>query len=286
MTTRQVPSGRSLGSRVRPRANRPRGRSLGGRLLLGLIVAAVSIIGYLSSEQYNPVTEEDQEIAIGLQAAPEMTAQFGGLDRSTEAQQLVDEVGQHLVENSVAASAGYPFEFHVLADTQTVNAFALPGGQVFITNALLRELETEGQLAGVLAHEIGHVLARHSAERIAEQELTQGLTGAVVIATYDPENPSSQQTAALAAVIGSLINMKFSREDELQSDDLGVRIMAEAGYDPRSLITVMEILERASGGQGPPEFASTHPSPENRVEAIQAAIDRRFPQGVPDGLIP
>lgn len=283
-----------LSRRVSPSRNRPRGRGLGLRVLLGIGMAVISIIGFLSSREFNPVTGEDQyvrltkeqEIAMGLQTAPEVAAEFGGLSQDQQAQQVVDEVGEYLVANSIAADSGYPFEFSVLADDQTVNAFALPGGPIFITEALLSRLESEGQLAGVLGHEIGHVLARHSAERIAQLELQQGLTGALVIATYDPENPSSQQAAMMAALVGQFITMRYGREDELQSDRLGVRILAETGYDPRALIRVMEILEEASGGSSMPEFASTHPNPGNRIREIEAAIQEQFPNGVPEGLTP
>lgn len=283
-----------LSRRVSPSRNRPRGRGLGLRVLLGIGMAVISIIGFLSSREFNPVTGEDQyvrltkeqEIAMGLQTAPEVAAEFGGLSQDQQARQVVDEVGKYLVANSIAADSGYPFEFSVLADDQTVNAFALPGGPVFITEALLSRLESEGQLAGVLGHEIGHVLARHSAERIAQMELQQGLTGALVIATYDPENPSSQQAAMMAALVGQFITMRYGREDELQSDRLGVRILAETGYDPRALIRVMEILEEASGGSSMPEFASTHPNPGNRIREIEAAIQEQFPNGVPEGLTP
>jgi len=280
---------RTMGQRVSPSS----GRS-GGRLLIALAVAAFAIISFLSSKQYNPITEEDQyigitkeqEIALGLEAVPQMTQEFGGMEPNTQAQEAIDAVGFHLVDSSIASQADYPFEFTVLADDEIVNAFALPGGPVFITDALLSRLETEGQFAGVLAHEIGHVIARHSAQQLAQAQLTEGLTGALVLATYDPDNPQSATTAQIALVVGQLVNMKFSREHELQSDELGVRIMADAGYDPRSLIEVMRILEEAAGGQAPPEFASTHPNPGNRVAAIQAEIDRLYPNGVPDGLIP
>jgi predicted Zn-dependent protease len=221
-----------------------------------------------------------------LQAAPEMAQQYGGLEQDPQAQAIVDAVGQHLVVNSIASQTTYPFEFHLLADDQTVNAFALPGGQIFITDALFDRLESEGQLAGVLAHEIVHVIARHGAQRIANQQLTEGLTGALVLATYDPNDPRTQQTAQVALMIGQVVNMKFGREDELQSDTLGVRIMSEAGYDPRSMIGVMEILEAASGGAAPPEFFSTHPDPGNRLLVIEQAIEEQYPDGVPDDLVP
>ena len=288
-STREV-----LSQRAFPSSNRPRGGSGKARLLIGVVMALFALFSYFKSSVYNPITgekqhiniTEEQEIALGLQAAPQMAAEYGGLHADQRAQAIVDAVGKKLVTNSAASQTNYPFEFHLLADDQTVNAFALPGGPVFITAALFKRLETEGQLAGVLGHEIGHVVARHSAQRIAKQELTQGLTGALVMSTYDPNDPSSQRTAQVAMLVGNLVNMKYGREDELQSDTLGVRFMSDAGYDPRALIGVMRILEEASGGGGQPEFFSTHPNPENRIGQIQQAIQENFPNGVPEGLTP
>jgi predicted Zn-dependent protease len=239
-----------------------------------------SLISYFGSRQDNPVTGEsqyigitvEQEIALGLQAAPEMAAQFGGLDPDQNVQAIVDQIGNQVVASSPAAESPYEFDFHVLDDLETINAFALPGGQVFITRALLDRLDTEGELAGVLGHEVGHVVGRHSAEHIAKAKLTEGLTGAVVIASYDPDNPSSAQTAQMAMVIGQLVNMKFGRDDELESDFLGVCFLNDAGYDPNDMARVMQILAEASQGQAPPEFFSTHPNPERRIEQIQADI--------------
>lgn len=261
--------------------------------MIAAIIAIVSIIGYYMQSQKNPITGEnqhvamspEQEVALGLQAAPEMAEQYGGLYPDEEAQALVDRVGNKVVSGSPAAQSGYPFEFHLLADPNTVNAFALPGGQVFITAALLNRLETEGELAGVLGHEIGHVIGRHGAEHMAKAQLTQGLTGAAVIATYDPDDPSTRNTAAVAAMIGQLINMKFGRDDELESDRLGVQFAADSGYDPRSMLRVMTVLADASSGKAPPEFMSTHPDPGNRSERIEQAIQELFPNGVPDGLV-
>ena len=131
----------------------------------------------------------------------------------------------------------------------------------------------------MLGHEIGHVIARHSSERLAKQQLTQGLLGALVVGSGD------YTTAQIGQVVGSMINMSYGREDELESDGLGIRIMAEARYDPRAMIRVMEVLAKASGGGSrQPEFVSTHPAPENRTARIKAEIEKRFPQGVPKGL--
>lgn len=265
----------------RPYARRGSGGGCGGRLIFAAIIAAVSLFSYFGSRQDNPVTGEtqyiditpEQEIALGLQAAPQMAQEFDGLDASQSDQALLDQVGNSIVANSPASQTPYEFDFHLLADKDTINAFALPGGQIFITRALYDQLQTEDQLAGVLGHEIAHVVARHSAEHIAKAKLTEGLTGAAVIATYDPENPASASSAQVAMLIGQLINLKFGREDELESDVLGVCFMNDTGYNPEEMIGVMQILASASeGGNRPPEFFSTHPNPENRVNRIQQAI--------------
>lgn len=280
--------------RMPARSRRRRRLRIPPRLLIGVVVALVSVVTYCNKSSVNPVTGEkqrvslsvDQEIALGLQSAPQLAQQHGGLHPDYAAQARVDEIGERLVTRGFGNKSPYKFEFHLLRDSKVVNAFALPGGQVFITDALYERLETEGQLAGVLGHEIGHVIERHGAQRIAKSQLTQGLTGAAVLATYDPRSPASRGSAAIAMVIGQLVNMKYGRNDELESDFWGVKLTADAGYDPRAVIRVMEILRDASGGKGAPEFMSTHPNPKNRIQRIKNAIRKRFPNGVPDGLIP
>jgi beta-barrel assembly-enhancing protease len=256
------------------------------RILIAAILALVALITYFGSTSENPFTGEkqrvamtpEQEIALGYKSAPQMAAQMGGLSQNEKARALVGQLGEKLVAQSFAAKSRYKFSFHVLADPRTVNAFALPGGPIFITEGLLRLLKSEAELAGVLGHEIGHVIARHSSERLAKQQLTQGLLGALVVGSGD------YTTAQIGQVVGSMINMSYGREDELESDALGIRIMAEAGYDPRAMIRVMEVLAKASGGSRQPEFFSTHPAPENRTARIKEAIAKQYPNGVPENL--
>lgn len=265
------------------------------RLIIAAVIALVTIIGYMSQTKVNPVTGEkqriavsaDDEIALGLQAAPELAEQFGGPSRDTRAQQLLDRIGRRLVEGSDAARSPYRFEFHLLDDDRVINAFALPGGQIFMTEALARELKSESQIAGVIAHEIGHVVGRHGAEQLSRAQLIQGLGGAAVIGMSDPDNPGgSRQNQMLAMAVGQLVNMKYGRGAELESDRLGVRYMGQSGYDPNSLIHVMKVLERAGGARKQPEFFSTHPNPGNRIEQIKQAIREEFPDGVPNGMRP
>ena len=160
----------------------------------------------------------------------------------------------------------------------------MPGGQIFITEALARRLKSEAELAGVLGHEIGHVVARHGAEHIAKQQLTQGLTGAAVLASYDPNNPNSTRNAAVIQAIAQLVDLKYGRDDELEADRLGVQLMSQAGYDPRAMIRVMEVLKASAGSGRTPEFFSSHPNPDNRIGHIQEAIQKEYPNGVPGNL--
>ncbi len=245
------------------------------RWLIALVMAAFGFISYCSSTSENPVTGEkqhvrltpEQEISLGRQLAPQMASQFGGVSASP-ARERVRQVGERVVARSSAANTPYKYSFYLLSDRKTVNAFALPGGQIFITEALLGLLNSEDELAAVLGHEIGHVLARHSAEHLAKQQLTQQLIGAVVIGS------GSYDTAQIAQLAGSLVNMKHGRDDEIESDTLGLRLVREAGYDPRAMIAVMQALEKASGGSRQPEFASTHPSPANRIQRIRENLDK------------
>jgi predicted Zn-dependent protease len=280
------------------------GSSIKMRLLIAAAIALFAVVSYYAKPgDVNEVTgeaervalpEESQEVQLGLQAAPEMVSQHGGPTRDRGAQQQVETVGWRLLEaldedlerfnreHGTERRNPYlnAFQFTLLADPNTVNAFALPGGQVFVTEALYRRLETEGQLAGVIGHEIGHVLARHGNKRMAKQGLYQGLAGAIGVLGGDVNS------ARMAQMVSAVLSMKYGRDHELESDDWGVKLTGLAGYDPNAMKGVMRILDEASGGGGQPEFLSTHPKPANRVEYIERAIEKYYPNGVPAGLRP
>lgn len=250
----------------------------------------MGVIGYFGKSSINPVTGEkqhvsltaDQEVALGLQAAPQMAEQFGGLDPDEKAQGLVKHVGQKLIATGPGAKTQYRFNFYLLRDPQTVNAFALPGGPIFITRALFDRLQNEAQLSGVLGHEVGHVLERHSAEHMARSQLAQSVVGAAGVAASD-EQGRGQMAYMAAAFAAQMAQLKYGRNDELEADRWGVKNMAGSGYDPREMIEVMEILKQSSKGRQP-EFMSSHPDPGNREEALQAEIQKDFPNGVPSDL--
>lgn len=246
-------------------------------LIIGLAMAGYQAFKYFTNTQINPITGEtqrvqwstDEEIQLGIQSAPQMAQQHGGLHPDQRAQDYLDQVGAKLVNTPTGRQSAYPYEFHLLADDQTVNAFALPGGQCFITAALFNKLKDEDQLAGVMGHEVGHVIERHGAERMAKSGFIRGLIQSIMIGSG-----GDGSMAQIANVVGNYASMKYGRDQELESDNWGVKLMIESGYDPEALIGVMDILEEASGGARQPEFQSSHPSPDNRREKIREAIQR------------
>ena len=270
-----------------------------GRLVVAAVVALIAIVSYFTMSSENPITGEDQKVALtaaqevqlGYQSFDQMAAQMGGpVPDGDPGQQLMERIGNELVQESGLAKVmaekdiPYRFTFTVLADDQTVNAFALPGGPVFITRALLNQLENEAQLAGVVGHEIGHVIHRHAAAQMAKQQLGQGLVGAVAVGADDGSG-RGMTAAMIASFANGMLQLSYGREDELESDDYGLDAMVAAGYDPREMVRVMEILKQASGGGGgAPEFMQTHPHPESRIEQIKAYVEKEFPDGVPDSL--
>ncbi len=252
----------------------------GPRLMIAAVIVAFALFKYFSvAPEPNKFTgraqrldlDAKEEIQMGLASAPKMAQMHGGLSPDVEARALVKKVGQRIVKASGADETPYQYDFHLLADRKTVNAFALPGGQIFITEALFRMLKTEDELAGVLGHEIGHVVGRHSSEQIHKSNLLGGFTMAAVIASSSDQGGNG--SAQLANLVNQLVTTKYGRDDEIESDRLGVRFLHESGYNPEALIRVMEVLAEASGGGGGgPEFMSTHPIPENRIGRIKEEI--------------
>src|SRR5205085_849824 len=149
------------------------------------------------------------------------------------------------------------------ADPQTINAFALPGGPVFITLGLYEKLDNEAELAGVLGHEVGHVINRHASEHMAKGQLGGMLATAVGVGASDNRG-RGYGTAIAAQVANQVLQLKFSRSDESESDSYGIKYMAQAGYDPRGMIKVMEILRDASKGGRGWQILQTHPNPAAR----------------------
>lgn len=267
------------------------------RLLICFGVFTLSAISFYGKGQINPVTGKTQrvdmtieeEITLGIQSATSM----GQLSNNRQATNHVKRIGSRLVAklNEMNKSAfrpvPYPFQFHLLDAPQTVNAFALPGGQIFLTTGLYRHLEHnrymnntqqdfDGRLAGVLGHEIGHVIERHAAQRLAKSNFIQGVFSGLEVfneaQATNQVNSQTRRTQLAADVTDWFISLQYSRADELASDSWGVKLMVSAGYDPIHMIEVIDILELSATGSQPIEFLSTHPRPPNRRQYIENII--------------
>jgi predicted Zn-dependent protease len=234
--------------------------------LAGLLTA---IFPLFNSCVTNPVTgtkdfmlmSNEQEIALGKQSDPEIV-QSMGLYQDKALQQFINEKGQQMAAISHRPDLKYEFK---IVDSPVVNAFAVPGGYVYFTRGIMAHFNNEAEFAGVLGHEIGHITARHSARQYSKSMLGQlGLmAGMIASPTFARYGEQAQQGLAL-------LFLKFGRDAERQSDDLGVEYSTKIGYDARQMAGFFKTLARMSGGEGEavPDFLSTHPNPANRSEAV------------------
>ncbi|MGD2136256.1 MAG: M48 family metalloprotease [Gemmatimonadales bacterium] len=243
--------------------------------LLGGLAATVLAAGCVT----NPATgarqlilvTERQEIQLGLEADPQISAAYG-LYPDSGIQRYVRGLGEQLAATSERPQL--PWTFRVV-DDPVVNAFALPGGFIYLTRGIMAYFDSEAELASVLGHEIGHVTARHSAQQMTTQQLAQvGLVAGMVLL------PSLQDYAGIAGAGLQLVFLRFSRDDEREADDLGLRYMTRGGYDGQEMPGVYEMLQavsEASGGGRLPGWLSTHPNPEDRAVRIQRQLDTMPP---------
>lgn len=248
--------------------------ALAGVTLMAIFAQGCSFNKTTGRSQFNALSR-DEEIQIGAQGKAEMTKQYGGEVAKAELRQYVTEVGMKLVKTTAVDDPGYqtlPWEFTLL-DSDVINAFALPGGKVFMSRGLAVKLTNEAELAGVLGHEVGHVMARHTNERFAR---AAGLNiGAVLVDAISGTDIASK----LAGNFGDIALRGYDRSQESEADTLGVRYMVRANYNPYGQQQVMELLDSVTGKDGrPQEFLSTHPDPGKRAKAIAALIASQYAQ--------
>lgn len=234
-------------------------------ILTSVYLSACSINPATGEKQFTALMPASQEIQIGKQEHPKILSNYGGATDNKTLQAYVRKIGQSLVPHTERHDVKYTFH---LIDSPEVNAFAVPGGYIYVTRGLMVLAENEAQLAGVLAHEIGHITARHSAERYSQSVVT-GLGAALLAAAIDKSGVSE------AVSLGSELYLKsYSRSQEHQADELGVRYMTRAGYDPYAMssflirlqkhTTLQAMVTGAQTKQGVDYFA-THPQTEDRV---------------------
>jgi predicted Zn-dependent protease len=228
---------------------------------------------YVTGKRRLVLVSESQEIAMGAEADPSIVAEFGVYNDANLAT-YVDGIGQSMAKLSHRPTLKFTFR---LMDSPVVNAFALPGGYVYFTRGILAHFNDEAELAGVMGHEIGHVTAQHGVEQATKQQLAGIglLAGNVLSADFRRFSDQAQQAVGL-------LFLKFSRDNESESDLLGVEYSTKAGYDAQHMArffrTISRITEQAGGG--PPTFLSTHPNPENREQRV-GALAREWQQKVP-----
>ena len=245
-----------------------------------LLCAALLLLGGCATNEATgrkqlQLISEQREIAMGEEAASKFLESYGGPVPSEPIRDYVKGIGHELAK--VSERPGLPWKFHAI-DSSTVNAFALPGGKVFISRGLLKRMDSEAQLAGVLGHEIGHVTAKHINERMSRALGMQVAMTAIGAAANHSDEDWLRVLGVGAQVGGTLYMLSFSRDQEIESDRLGVRYMARRGYDPMGQVAMMRVLKEASGG-GPrsPEWLSTHPLPETRIERLERHIRSAYP---------
>ena len=236
-------------------------------MLASLLVLGACAVNPATGRRELALVSEGQEIQMGREADPQIVDQLG-LVEDEAIQRYVSDLGLRLA--AVSERPDLPWTFRVV-DDPTVNAFALPGGFIYVTRGILQHFDSEAELAGVLGHEIGHVTARHSVSQMSRQQLQQIGLGVGMVLSENVRDLGGLLSAGM-----QLMNLRYSRGDETQSDELGLRYMAELGYDPTAMIGVFDMLAQVgSGGEGGgriPEWQLTHPYPENRAYNIREFI--------------
>ena len=232
---------------------------------IAFFVCAGCAVNPLTGESQLMLIPPEQDIAIGQQYAPEVEKQMGGRIPNDDLQRYVDNVGRKVSYFSQRADWDYHF---VALQDKSVNAFALPGGYIFITKGMLKSLTTEAQLAAILGHETAHVVARHSSAAMSNQ------IGADIVlsAVLSEKTPPGVRTAA--DIGRQIVTLNYSRKDEKEADLAGLDYTVKAGYNPYGMVETMQILEEQEKTR-PIEFLASHPSPENRITYLKDKIETK-----------
>ncbi|PVX50701.1 putative Zn-dependent protease [Balneicella halophila] len=244
--------------------------------LLLKAIALIFIAFLLHSCAVNPVTgknelmfiSEEQELAMGKQYNPQVVATMG-LYEDKQLQEFIDRKGNEMAKISHRPNLPYKFQ---IVDSPVVNAFAVPGGYVYFTRGIMAHFNSEAEFMGVLGHELGHITARHSAAQQSKQTLYSGLLVGGMVAF-----PELQQFGNLATQGLQLLFLKHSRDDETQSDRLGVEYSTKVGYNAKEMADFFQVLERLQlrdNPQGIPTYLSTHPNPANRNIAVKQQAEK------------
>ena len=211
-----------------------------------------------------------QDVQVGKQAADGAQKQLP-MCNSPRADAYLTQLGKKLVSHLNTGGAEYPWEFHCVND-RSINAFALPGGYVFVNRGAIEAADNEAELAGVMAHELSHVALRHGTNQATKAQLTQGVIG-VAGGIFGGSNSGALLTQLGSFAAGGVL-LRYSRTAETQADVMGTQVLYDSGYDPRAMAQFFEKLQQQTKGKNPPEFFSDHPSPDHRVERVDEEIEK------------
>src|SRR5579862_9914804 len=215
---------------------------------------------------YSPNTD----IQVGKQNADLMKQKLP-LCNDPKIDRYLTNLGMKLVSKLDQRGAAYPWEFHCVND-KSINAFALPGGYVFVNRGAIEAADNEAQLAAVMGHELSHVTLRHGTAQATKAQFAQGAAG-IFGGIFGGSTGGALLTQGVAMGAGGLL-LRYSRGDETQADVSGTQVLYDNGYDPRAMSQFFEKLEAESKGKNPPQFLSDHPNPGNRVERVNEEIDK------------
>jgi beta-barrel assembly-enhancing protease len=236
-----------------------------------LLVVQAPVLSAQEPHRFQPgfnLFSKAQDIQLGNEAAAQVRQQKTVINDPVLTE-YVNRVGKRLANSQEAKASGFPFSFEVVADP-TINAFALPGGHMFIHTGLLKAVDNEAQLAGVMGHEMSHVILRHGTNQASKANLIQ-IPAALAAAMTDQSSMMGKLEQLGIGLGANSVLLKFSRTDESQADLTGSHIMAEAGYDPMEMAHFFEKLSNPSKGLAGSveQFMSDHPNPGNREKAIE-----------------
>ncbi len=247
-------------------------RELGLALVVLLVLASCATAPVTGRKQLILI-DPKTEMALGMQAYREVLKE-AKLCQDPKINALVQRVGKRLAR--AAGRTDFHWEFKVIDDSKTINAFCLPGGKVFVYTGIFKIAKTEAELATVLGHEMGHALAHHGAERMS-LALLAGLGEEVLAHTLHWKNPRTRELFLMAYGLGATVGviLPYSRKQELEADEIGVYLMAKACYDPRAALKFWQNMLKISRGKPkPPVFLATHPPDEVRVKHLQEIMPR------------
>ena len=239
-----------------------------------LILVLTSILFFSRKTQINPATgaqqhislTPDQEIALGIELAPQLAIRFGGIYQNDNADEKIKRIGRKLIASSDIAKSPYQFDFHILSDSQSVNAFALPGGQIFLTLGLFKKLKTDDETAVILSHQIGHVIGRHASGKLFQSSVFEGILNSDTVLV------SEFPARSVSKYLSDFLSLNYDEGDENEADQLGFNYEIKAGFSRKLFLN--DFMATKNSGTDTNVFFARHSNFINRKEKLEAILQK------------